>query len=80
MERVIIGRGSAHKVKVDVDKLRSVIQWEFVSTQYDIGFGIYHKPEEESGKKNKNELVGIIENTRTKQLVVADLTTHLLWL
>ena len=57
MERVIIGRGSTHKVTLEVDKTSSVIQWEFVSTEYDIAFGIYHKSEEKSGKKNKIELV-----------------------
>ena len=57
MERVIIGRGSSHKVTLEVDKSGSVIQWEFVSTEYDIAFGIYHKVQEEKGKKAKNELV-----------------------
>ena len=61
MERVVIGRGSTHKVRLDVDKSNSVIQWEFVSTQYDIAFGIYHKVLEERGKKGKNELVKIIQ-------------------
>lgn len=56
MERVVIGRGSTHKVTLQVDKSSSVIQWEFVSTQYDIAFGIYHKTKQ-SGKKSKNELV-----------------------
>lgn len=57
MERVIIGRGSTHKVKLCVDKTSSVIQWEFVSTQYDIAFDVYHKGEEGNGKKSKSELV-----------------------
>lgn len=57
MERVVVGRGSAHKVRLDVDKSSSVIQWEFISSQYDIGFGVYHKREEENGKRNKVELV-----------------------
>ena len=56
MERVVVGRGSAHKVTLEVDKSGSVIQWEFVSTEYDIAFGIYHQIKQEKGKK-KNELV-----------------------
>ena len=58
MERVVVGRGSAHKVTLEVDKMGSVIQWEFVSSEYDIAFGIYHQIKEENGKKGtKNELV-----------------------
>ena len=57
MERVVIGRGSAHKITLEVDKSGSVIQWEFVTSEYDIAFGIYHQIKEEKGKKIKNELV-----------------------
>ena len=57
MERVVIGRGSAHKVTLEVDKSGSVIQWEFVTSGYDIAFGIYHQVKEDKGKKIKNELV-----------------------
>ena len=60
MERVVVGRGSSHKVTLEVDKSGSVIQWEFISTEYDIAFGIYHQVREEKGKKVKNELVRII--------------------
>ena len=56
MERAVVGRGSAHKVTLEVDKSGSIIQWEFVSTEYDIAFGIYHQIKQEKGKK-KNELV-----------------------
>ena len=57
MERVVIGRGSTHKVTLEVDKSGSVIQWEFVTSEYDIAFGIYHQVKEDKGKKVKNELV-----------------------
>ena len=57
MERVVIGRLSTHKVTLEVDKCGSIIQWEFVSSQHDIAFGIYQQAEKQSGKKNKNELV-----------------------
>ena len=57
MERVIVGRGSSHKVTLEVDKTSSVIQWEFVSSEYDIAFGVYHKREEGKGKKIKIEMV-----------------------
>jgi hypothetical protein len=57
MERVVIGRRSTHKVTLEVDKCGSVIQWEFVSSQHDIAFGIYQQAEKQNGKKNKSELV-----------------------
>ena len=64
MDRIVVGRGSTHKIKLEVDKTSSVIQWEFVSTQYDIAFSVYHKIEADNGRKNKTELV----NSHTRQL------------
>ena len=60
MERVVIGRRSTHKVTLEVDKCGSIIQWEFISSQHDIAFGIFQQAEKQNGKKNKNELVGYI--------------------
>ena len=60
MERVVIGRCSTHKVTLEVDKCGSIIQWEFMSSQHDIAFGIFQQAEKQNGKKNKNELVGYI--------------------
>lgn len=57
MERVVIGRCSTHKVTLEVDKCGSIIQWEFVSSQHDIAFGIYQQVGKQNGKKNKSELV-----------------------
>ena len=66
MERVVVGRGSSHKVTLEVDKSGSVIQWEFVSTEFDIAFGIYHKPDGKNGKANKIELVRLDSNNHLK--------------
>ena len=57
MERVVIGRRSTHKITLEVDKCGSIIQWEFVSSQYDIAFGIYQLAEKQTRKKHNNELV-----------------------
>ena len=62
MERVVIGRRSTHKVTLEVDKCGSIIQWEFISSQHDIAFGIFQQAEKQNGKKNKNELVGYISH------------------
>ena len=42
MERIIINRGSSHKLKFDVVEVDSMLMWEFVSTDYDINFGVSH--------------------------------------
>ena len=57
MERVVIGRRSTHKVTLEVDKCGSIIQWEFVSSEYDIAFGIYQQVENQNGKKKTSEVV-----------------------
>ena len=62
MERVVIGRRSTHKVTLEVNKCGSIIQWEFISSQHDIAFGIFQQAEKQNGKKNKNELVGYISH------------------
>ena len=40
MERVVVGRASSHKLTFNVIEVDSLLIWEFVSTDYDIGFGI----------------------------------------
>ena len=54
MERVVVGRGSVHKIRCEVAEPRSVLKWEFISVDYDIAFGVYHK----SDKKLKEQVVG----------------------
>ena len=41
MERMLIGRGSSHKVVCEVVQVDSMLCWEFVSCAYDIGFGLF---------------------------------------
>ena len=55
MERVVIGKRSTHKITLEVDESGSVIQWEFISTENDIAFGIYQQVEKAGGKKHKYE-------------------------
>ena len=52
-----MGRGAAHKVTFEVKEPRSVLQWEFVTNEYDIAFGVYLKSQTQAGKKKKEELV-----------------------
>ena len=47
MERVVIGRGSSHKAVCEVVQVDSMICWEFVSCNYDIGFGLFMLNSEE---------------------------------
>ena len=43
MERTVIGRGRVHLVTVEVTSAQSLLKWEFMSVDYDIGFGIYYE-------------------------------------
>ena len=40
MERVLIGRGSSHKVFCEAIEVESMLIWEFVTSDYDISFGV----------------------------------------
>ena len=41
------------KIRCEVTEPRSVLKWEFISVDYDIAFGVYHK----SDKKQKEQVV-----------------------
>ena len=43
MERVVIGRGSTCELEFHISHPRTVLSWEFVSTDYDISFGWFTK-------------------------------------
>ena len=60
MERVVVGRGSSHKVRHEVAEVGSTLQWEFCSTDYDISFElslVTTKAEDHSEKKDRQILV-----------------------
>lgn len=40
MDRVLVGRASSHKLTYEVVE-GSILMWEFVSLEYDIGFSIF---------------------------------------
>lgn len=50
MEKVVVSRGSSHKLTFDVMEAGSLLVWEFVSTDHDIGFGVFFLGE---GKKEE---------------------------
>ena len=56
MERVVVGRGAAHKIRCEVTEAQSLLKWEFISTDYDIAFRVYHKGD----GKQKEEVVSDI--------------------
>ncbi len=41
MEKVVVSRGSSHKLTFDVMEAKSLLVWEFVSIDHDIGFGVF---------------------------------------
>ncbi len=40
METIIVGRGVCHRITYDVTEVGSELEWEFMTTDYDIGFGL----------------------------------------
>ena len=40
MDRVTVGRGRCHELVYEVTQEGSILQWEFITSEYDIGFGI----------------------------------------
>ena len=41
MERVVVGRGGTCELEFHIHHPRTVLQWEFVSVDYDVSFGWY---------------------------------------
>ena len=56
MDRVTVGRGSAHKASSVVEEAGSTLQWEFFSTDYDVSFSMYLK-RRVGDKKEKTTIV-----------------------
>ena len=44
---------------LEVVEVRSIVKWEFVSSSYDIGFGMYVKTESRNGKTHKEDVVSV---------------------
>lgn len=49
MERVVVGRGGTCELEFHILCPRTVLQWEFVSVDYDVSFGWYIR----EGQKRK---------------------------
>ena len=43
MERITVGRRSAHNVVYEIEQVGSTLQWEFFTTTYDISYEVYIK-------------------------------------
>ena len=57
MERVVVGRGSSHKVRHEVAEVGSTLQWEFFTTDYDIAFELSVVGRTEAGGKKNKQIV-----------------------
>lgn len=64
MDRVMIGRGSTHKVQCEVMEEGSTLQWEFFSTDYDISFGVYLK--KKAGADGGKEVIRATSRTESQ--------------
>ncbi len=59
MDRVVIGRGGACELQYDVEVEGSLINWEFISTDFDVSYGLHHKTSTQS-KITSTEVVSIV--------------------
>ena len=41
MQKVTVGRAATHKLTYQVDEVGNVLTWEFVTSSFDIGFGVF---------------------------------------
>ena len=55
MKRLEVGSGAQHELRMDVHETESVLVWEFLTTSFDISFGVYY--EDSSRQAKKEELV-----------------------
>ena len=51
MERVVVGRGSSHRVRHEIAEVGSILQWEFFTTDFDIAFELSVVKTEVGGKE-----------------------------
>ena len=65
MDRVVVGRGSHHKQRLEVAEVGSTLQWEFFSTDYDISFGVSLK-RTVADRQEKTTIVSYNEGTPHK--------------
>ena len=61
MDRVVVGRGGSCELEYEVAAEGSLVRWEFVSTSYDISFGLFYK--ESSAAKKKPKPVPVVSET-----------------
>jgi hypothetical protein len=64
MEKVTVARGSTHLLPFQVEKPGSILKWEFMSTDHDIGYGWSRKQEE--GEKE------VVPLTRGKSHIIPE--------
>ena len=48
-----MGRGGSCELEYEVESEGSVLRWEFVSTSYDVGYGLFYKSESTENVEKK---------------------------
>ena len=54
MDRVVVGRGGSCELEYEVEAEGSLVRWEFVSTSYDVSYGLFYKEPSAAKKKPKH--------------------------
>jgi hypothetical protein len=64
MDLVQVGRGSTVQLEYHIEVVGSAIRWEFITTDYDIGFGIFYKDTDTKKRVHKGSMRELIASER----------------
>ena len=51
---MVVGRGGSCELEYEVEAEGSLVRWEFVSTSYDVSYGLFYKEPSAAKKKPKH--------------------------
>ncbi len=58
MDRVVVGRGGYCELEYQVELEGSLIRWEFISTGYNISYGLFYRDDSSKKKPKLEPVVG----------------------
>ena len=51
---MVVGRGGSCELEYEVESEGSVLRWEFISTSYDVSYGLFYKSESVENVEKKS--------------------------
>ncbi|XP_064392024.1 SEC14-like protein 3 isoform X2 [Halichondria panicea] len=73
MDRVVVGRGGCCELEYQVELEGSLIRWEFISTGYNISYGLFYR---DDSSKKKLKLEPVIPMRKADSHVVPEVGTY----